>query len=402
MGNKTPSKSKSGYPKEMNTTTVFKQEQPQTWCCCFKKQVSYRIPALVYVSDEQTFLAFAEKRKTLNDTNAEVLVMRRGTWVDAKTKEVEWICGHQVLSSASLPNHRSMNPCPVYERDSKTLFLFFVCVPTQVSEFDQIRTNKSQGRLCYVTSKDAGKTWSQTIDLTADVIGEQVNEWAPFAVGPGHGVQTKNGRLIIPAYAYRYTGKTDCTSCCCLSFCCFTPYALAFYSDDQGITWKAGQQMDVESCECQMAEIVGEKGDSTLYCNARTRLGYRTEALSNNAGEDFDTVLSSNKLIETGKGCQGSVLSFVEQSSPPQTWLLYSHPSHPKKRVDLGLYLNKSPLDSSGWSDEPLMILHHGPSAYSDLVEFEPGHFACLMECGKEHENEEIAFLLFKLPEKKL
>ncbi|NP_001071006.1 sialidase 3 (membrane sialidase), tandem duplicate 3 isoform X1 [Danio rerio] len=402
MGNKTPSKSKSGYPKEMNTTTVFKQEQPQTWCCCFKKQVSYRIPALVYVSDEQTFLAFAEKRKTLNDTNAEVLVMRRGTWVDAKTKEVEWICGHQVLSSASLPNHRSMNPCPVYERDSKTLFLFFVCVPTQVSEFDQIRTNKSQGRLCYVTSKDAGKTWSQTIDLTADVIGEQVNEWAPFAVGPGHGVQTKNGRLIIPAYAYRYTGKTDCTSCCCLSFCCFTPYALAFYSDDQGITWKAGQQMDVESCECQMAEIVGEKGDSTLYCNARTRLGYRTEALSNNAGEDFDTVLSSSKLIETGKGCQGSVLSFVEQSSPPQTWLLYSHPSHPKKRVDLGLYLNKSPLDSSGWSDEPLMILHHGPSAYSDLVEFEPGHFACLMECGKEHENEEIAFLLFKLPEKKL
>ncbi|XP_056303120.1 sialidase 3 (membrane sialidase), tandem duplicate 3 [Danio aesculapii] len=402
MGNKTPSRSKSGCSKEMNTTTVFKQEQPQTWCCCFKKQVSYRIPALIYVSDEQTFLAFAEKRKTLNDTSAEVLVMRRGTWVDAKTKEVEWVSGHQVLSSACLPNHRSMNPCPVYEKDSKTLFLFFVCVPTQVSEFDQIRTNKSQGRLCYVASKDAGKTWSQTIDLTADVIGEQVNEWAPFAVGPGHGVQTKSGRLIIPAYAYRYTGKTDCTSFCCLSFCCFTPYALAFYSDDQGITWKAGQQMDVESCECQMAEIVGEKGGSTLYCNARTRLGYRTEALSNNAGEDFDTVLSSNKLIETGKGCQGSVLSFLEQSSPPQTWLLYSHPSHPKKRVDLGLYLNKSPLDSSGWSDEPLMILHHGPSAYSDLVEFEPGHFACLMECGKEHENEEIAFLLFKLPEKKL
>lgn len=65
-------------------------------------------------------------------------------------------------------------------------------------------------------------------------------------------------------------------------------------------------------------------------------------------------------------------------------------------------YLNKSPLDSSGWPDEPLLILHHGPSAYSDLVEYEPGHFACLLECGKEHENEEIAFLLFELPEKRL
>ncbi|XP_056302446.1 sialidase-3 [Danio aesculapii] len=384
----------SSHSAPPEISIIFKQEPPQS-----KKQVTYRIPALIYISDKQTFLAFAEKRKTPSDTDADVLVMRKGLWKN-DNNQVKWVSDQQVFASACLPNHRTMNPCPVYEKQSETLFLFFICVPVGVSERKQIKENKNQARLCYITSKDAGETWSAVSDLTADVIGEQEKNWATFAVGPGHGVQMKSGRLIIPAYAYRYTVKTVCTLCCCLSLC--TPYALAFYSDDQGITWKAGQQMDVESCECQMAEIVGEKGSSTLYCNARTRLGYRTEALSNNAGEDFDTVLSSNKLIETGNGCQGSVLSFLEQSSPPQTWLLYSHPSHPKKRVDLGLYLNKSPLDSSGWSDEPLMILHHGPSAYSDLVEFEPGHFACLMECGKEHENEEIAFLLFKLPEKKL
>lgn len=87
--------------------------------------------------------------------------------------------------------------------------------------------------------------------------------------------------------------------------------------------------MNVESCECEMAEIIDDKSTSTLYCNARTRLGFRTEALSYNSGEDFDKVLTSNKLIETGKGCQGSVLSFLEQSSAPNTWLLYSHPSNP-------------------------------------------------------------------------
>ncbi len=310
----------------------------------------------------------------------------------------QWVSGHQLLSSACLPNHRSMNPCPVYERKSKTLFLFFICVPIGVSEGDQIKNNTNQARLCYIMSEDTGKTWSCTIDLTADVIGEQEKAWATFAVGPGHGVQMKRGRLIIPAYAYCCTGNPDCTS----SFCSFTPFALAFYSDDQGITWKVGNQMDVESCECQMAEIIDEEGKSSLYCNARTRLGYRTEALSYNSGQGFGTVLSPSKLIETGKGCQGSVLSFLEQSSPPKTWLLYSHPSSPKNRVDLGLYLNKTPLDSSGWPGEPLLILHHGPSAYSDLVEYEPGRFACLMECGTEHENEEIAFLLFELPEKKL
>ncbi|XP_043077193.1 sialidase-3-like isoform X2 [Puntigrus tetrazona] len=400
MGNTTPSRSKQGCMKEINKTTIFKQEEPQPGNCCCKTQVSYRIPALVYVNDEKTFLAFAEKRKTLSDTNAEAFVMRRGMLNEAQ--EVEWVIGHQLLSSASLPDHRSMNPCPVYERESKTLFLFFLCVPTKVSEYEQIRTNTCQGRLCYVTSKDAGNTWSQTTDLTEDVIGERIKEWAPFAVGPGHGVQMKSGRLIIPAYAYCYTGNPDCISCCCLMFSCFTPFALAFYSDDQGITWKAGKQMDVESCECQMAEIIDEEGKSTLYCNARTRLGYRTEALSYNSGADFGKVLSPNKLIETDSGCQGSVLSFLEQSDPPATWLLYSHPSDPKSRVDLGLYLNKTPLDSSGWSDQPLLILHRGPSAYSDLVEYEPGRFACLMECGIKHENEEIAFALFQLPEKKL
>ncbi|XP_051733378.1 sialidase-3-like [Ctenopharyngodon idella] len=393
MGNNTSSESssiplKSNINLEDNKATVlFKQET-----ACNSKQVTYRIPALIYISKDQTFLAFAEKRKTADDADAEVLVMRRGSWKDGKN-EVEWDSGHQVLT-ACLPNHRSMNPCPVYESDSKTLFLFFICIPKGVSEKDQKKQKKNQARLCYITSKDTGKTWNDITDLK-DVISEKEKNWATFAVGPGHGVQIKS-RLIIPAYAY--CTSCCCSPCCCLSCCCFTPYALAFYSDDKGSTWKAGKQMAVESCECQMAEIIDDKGKNTLYCNARTRLGYRTEALSYNSGEGFDKVLPPKKLIDTGEGCQGSVLSFVGQSSPPKTWLLYSHPSDPKNRVNLGLYLNKSPWDSSGWPEEPLLILHRGPSAYSDLVEYEPGHFACLFECGKEHEKEEIAFRLFKLP----
>ncbi len=89
MGNTTSSRNKTGCLKEINKTTIFKQEQPQTLCCCCKNQVSYRIPALIYLNDDQTFLAFAEKRKTLSDTNAEVLAMRRGTLKDAKIQEIE-------------------------------------------------------------------------------------------------------------------------------------------------------------------------------------------------------------------------------------------------------------------------------------------------------------------------
>ncbi|KAL0162801.1 hypothetical protein M9458_042197 [Cirrhinus mrigala] len=284
-----------------------------------------------------------------------------------------------------------MNPCPVFEKVSKTLFLFFITVPVGVSESDQIQENKNQARLCYITSKDTGKNWSDITDLTADVIGEQEKDWATFAVGPGHGIQLKSERLIIPAYVY------PCTSRCSLLFRCFKSYALAFYSDDKGRTWHLGKCVDRESNECQMAEIIDDKGNSKLYCNARSISGHRVEALSKCNGEAFDKPSSTCKLIETGKGCQGSVLSFAPDQATEKTWLLYCHPTNPSKRASLGVYLNKSPLDASKWED-PKLIIYDGPSGYSDLAHCGDGkHFACLMECGEIREIEGIGFVLFKL-----
>lgn len=48
----------------------------------FKKEpsgINYRIPALIYINDAQTFLAFAEKRTSSHDHDATLLYMRRGT-----------------------------------------------------------------------------------------------------------------------------------------------------------------------------------------------------------------------------------------------------------------------------------------------------------------------------------
>lgn len=50
--------------------TLFKRE---------KSGITYRIPALIYINDSQTFLAFAEKRTSPYDHDATLLVMRRGT-----------------------------------------------------------------------------------------------------------------------------------------------------------------------------------------------------------------------------------------------------------------------------------------------------------------------------------
>ncbi|RXN27002.1 sialidase-3-like isoform X2 [Labeo rohita] len=308
-----------GHPEAQHAlparTALFQQKDGKT----------YRIPALIYISDGQTFLAFAEERSTPRDSDAKVLVMRRGS---LQNGSLQWSPA-QTLSSASLPDHRTMNPCPVYERKSKTIYLFFVCILGNTTEYHQIATVR--------------------------------------------------------------------------------PHALSFYSDDCGVTWQMGGKIPMKSCECEMAEIIDHADQSHLYCNARSTCGHRVEALSESSGAAFDSPHVAQKLVEPHRGCQGSVLSFPmpersdeEEKSPndcltqseTKTWLLYSHPTNKKKRKDLGVYLNKSPLKTSGWGRP--WIIHQGPSGYSDLTQCEE-RFACLMECGKKSEIEEIAFVEFKL-----
>ncbi|XP_056586984.1 sialidase-3.1 [Triplophysa dalaica] len=373
-------------------TSLFKQQKDGT---------TFRIPALIYISDAHTFLAFAEERSTPRDSDAKLLVMRRGSLHNGS---IQWSPA-QTLSSACLPDHRTMNPCPVYEKKSKTIFLFFICILGHTTEHSQIATGRNRARLCYVTSTDYGQNWSKTKDLTDGVIGDKISHWATFAVGPGHGIQMKTGKLIIPAYVYYFRRR-------CFPFrfpLSVRPHALSFYSDNCGITWNIGGKIQMKSCECEMAEIIDHNDESRLYCNARSTQGHRVEALSKSDGAAFDKPHFAQKLVEPRHGCQGSVLSFPvpkplddedeTQNDPsaqldPKTWLLYSHPTNKNKRKDLGVYLNKSPLNASGWSQP--WIINRGPSGYSDLTRYEQ-NFACLVECGEESELEEIAFVEFKL-----
>ncbi|XP_069569392.1 sialidase-3-like [Brachyistius frenatus] len=395
MGNR-PSKSGSG--EEPAKTTLFEKEP---------SGIMYRIPALIYLSHCRTFLAFAEKRSSTADHDAKRLVMRRGT--PKEDGSVQW-SSSQELTTACLPDHRTMNPCPVYEKYSKTLFLFFICVWRNITEKRQIMTGKNKTRLCCVSSSDDGKTWSQTTDLTESVIGEAISKWATFAVGPGHGVQLENGRLIIPAYAYYVPYR-----CCSVPIPrTVYPRALSIYSEDFGQTWRIGKMLQKKSSECEMAEIIDHEGRSHLYCNARQSGRYRCEALSENSGVYFDKPHIARELVEQRSGCQGSVIGFPAPEFVPnddteskacgtsilspdtQTWLLFMHPTNKCRRKDMGVYLNRSPLHSSGW-DKP-MIVHKGPSGYSDLAYNEDkDQFACLLECEKEKEHEQIVFMLFSL-----
>uniref|UniRef100_A0A8C6LD41 exo-alpha-sialidase n=1 Tax=Nothobranchius furzeri TaxID=105023 RepID=A0A8C6LD41_NOTFU len=335
----------------------------------------YRIPALLCDKNTKTLLAFAGKRSDSDDSSSVALVMRKGTVM----KEGNSVNVLETLEGG----YRPMNPCPVYEKKSNTIFLFFIGVEGKVSEQKQIRSGVNKTRLYYMTSADGGNSWSTVTYLTEHL--PEIKTWSTFAVG---------GRLIVPAYAY-----AQCSSCqACPAkktrSCCPPPKAFSVYSDD-GENFSLGDMMGDESLECEMAEFCDVEGNRFVYCNARSGGGCRVEGVSEDDGKSF--ILLNSALVETGYGCQGSVVSFPAQpegAGPAQgEWLLYSNPTSKSKRVDLGVYLNKSPKDQNAWRKP--WILNPGPSGYSDLAYLDDGWFACLMERGEKSEIEEIACVCF-------
>ncbi|XP_068881039.1 sialidase-2 isoform X1 [Aphelocoma coerulescens] len=353
---------------------------------------SYRIPALLYLPRFSMILAFAEEREDLVDEHAKLIAMRRGVY-DPATQHVQWN-RMETLVSAQLEGHRSMNPCPVYDEVSGKLILFFIAVPGKISEQHQLRTKINLVRLCYVTSMDQGRTWSTAHDVTDRTIRNEYKNWATFAVGPGHGLQLLNEArsLVIPAYAYRILDPKQHP----------TPHAFCFISSDHGTTWEMGNFVGEESAvECQVAEL-HTCGRKVLYCNARSSRGARIQAVSYNHGLDFEGGQRVEMLIEPPSGCHGSVTAFPP---PPDakcqdSWLLYAHPTDPRGRKDLGIYLNKSPLNPAHWTKPS--ILFKGLCAYSDLQYMGVGPdgsplFSCLFEYGTHRQCEEMIFVIFTL-----
>ncbi|XP_053167341.1 sialidase-4 [Hemicordylus capensis] len=461
--------------------------------------VTYRVPALIYIPCVAKLLAFAEERLSVDDAHANLLVLRRGTFYK---NYVEWE-DMRALETATLAHHRSMNPCPIYDEFTGMVFLFFIAVLGRTPEAFQIITGQNAARLCYVSSSDQGTSWSHVTDLTQQVIGMSIKDWATFALGPGHGIQLRSGRLLLPAYAYHI----DCRECFG-KLCKTTPHAFTFYSDDHGLSWHFGEFIpNLQTVECQMVSVDEEDGSNVLYCNARSPLGFRVQALSMDDGAVFHSGQLVQKLVEPPHGCHGSIIGFpaplyylshhnhvlqeetwsvegldflpwtgtYKRHQPPPappstslcnlslshqqqyqerfatsrtssghhsnflghtysakahidqehheagniskssfyfqipTWVLYSHPTSSRSRINLGVYLSTFPRDADSWS-EP-WVIYEGPSAYSDLAYVELPYsevsitgipaiaFACLYENGVRSPYEQISFSMFTLHE---
>ncbi|MCS6977781.1 MAG: glycoside hydrolase [Gemmatales bacterium] len=321
---------------------------------------TFRIPSVLRTS-KGTLLAFAEGRKNSVHDHGDIdLVLRRSldqgkTW---EALQIVWDDGPNTCG----------NPCPVVDRDSGTIWLLMTHNFGEDTEA-RIEAGTARGsRTIWVTSSsDDGKTWTKPRDITAQV---KKAEWTWYATGPGIGIQTRSGRLVIPCDHKAQPGRRF--------------FSHVIYSDDHGQTWKIGGIVGPQCNECQIAEL----SDGQLMLNIRSYrgTGRRLVALSKDGGETFSEPFEDPVLIEPV--CQASLLRY----DPLPKALLFSNPASTRReKMTVRLSLD----DGRTWRYS--RELHQGPSAYSCLTVLEDGGIGCLYEKGEKSAYETITFARFSL-----
>lgn len=330
----------------------------------------FRIPALVTTAKGH-LLAFAEARKgSCSDTGDIDLVMRRST-DNGKTwskMQIIWddrenVCG---------------NPAPVLEERNGIVFLLMTWNLGSDHERDIIAGNSTDTRRIFITqSSDEGLTWSTPKEITSST---KKPNWTWYATGPCHGIQlTKRSgyrdRLVIPCDHIEADTKHY--------------YSHTIYSDDLGETWKlSGSTPQHQVNECSIAET----GDGALLLNMRNydrTQKNRKLSHSTDGSMTWSALTDDSSLIEPI--CQASLIGNLKAGKKHR--LYFSNPASQEKRERMTLRMSKD----NGKTWHKSMLIHKGPSAYSDLVLLKGRKIGILYEGGQSSAYEGIAFEQFSL-----
>lgn len=301
----------------------------------------YRIPALV-VTVQGTVLAFCEARRRTGQDDDEIDIMLRRSTDGGRT----WEDRQMVVMDG---DRTCGNPCPVVDLQAGTVILSFC---------------KDNQQVFVTRSDDDGLTWSEPEEITGSV---KEPSWSYLGTGPGHGIQLRSGRLLIPCWSDASPGPATWRD---------PPpvwnqvqSSFAFFSDDGGRSWQRGEEMTRDaSDECEAVEL----RDGTVYMSMRSRhdIKRRAYAHSEDGGRTWSEVEYDPNLPEPS--CQGSVVRLDEGR------VLLSHPANTEERTHLTVRMSYD--ECRTWP--VAKVLHEGLASYSDLA-IADGQILCFHEADQ-------------------
>ena len=322
---------------------------------------TYRIPSLI-ATRSGALLAFAEGRRAGTGDAGDIdLLLRR-----SRDRGATW-SPLQVIGDNG-PNTFG-NPCPVVDRDTGTIWLLSTQNLGTDREPDIIAGTGAGSRTAWVMkSGDDGVTWSAPVEITSSV---KRAGWTWYATGPGIGIQTRDGRFVIPAnHAEAGTGVHR---------------SHVVLSDDRGKTWTLGASADEGTNESQVVELA----DGQLMMNMRNHPAraenHRLIATSADGGRTLSRARPDAVLVEPP--AQASLIRFTRMPAHDRNRLLFANPAGARRER---MTVRVSQDEGATW---PIgRVIHEGPSAYSSLVVLDDLSIGLLYERGTSSPYERITF----------
>ncbi|MBC8166222.1 MAG: exo-alpha-sialidase [Bryobacteraceae bacterium] len=343
----------------------------------------YRIPGLA-TTRKGTVLAYCEARKSdRGDWGPIDIFLRRGenggkSW--SPRQKIADVPGQHTKNSVALaqklgnPEDKTYNnPVAVTERKTGDVHFMF-CLEYM--------------RCFYMKSRDDGKSFSEPIEITS--VFEQFRseyDWKVLATGPTHGIELKNGRLLVPVWMSTGTGNHAHRPSVCS----------VIYSDDGGTKWQRGEIAVTSVGETlhPSETVVAELADGRVVLNVRTEAppNRRVLTYSKDGASGWSKPVFHDQLLEPV--CNAALVRLSAKPASDRNRLLFSNPDNltradgkekpgsNRDRKNLSVKLSYD--EGQSWPvTKVLEPLHSG---YSDLGVAPDGTILCLYERGGLENN---------------
>jgi sialidase-1 len=328
--------------------------------------VSYRIPCLV-VTRSGTLLAFTSARKGVSDW-ADIDLMLRRSIDGGKTWEPR-----RIITPAKQDAKATMdNPVAIVDRQTGAVHFLF-------------QTNYA--RLFYMRSDDDGVTFSKPVEISSAVETVRTRDhynWTVMAPGPGHALQMKNGRLVVPVWFSNGGGHNHRPS-----------VTGVIYSDDHGATWHAGDLIPKTLINANETAAVQLEDGRVMLIVRNEEPAYRHAVTFSADGAtnwttpvfhpDFYTPISFATAVRlTGADSPGGKmrLLFVHPDDPEKREVITWWGGRPRENETIRLSYDEGKTWPVAKSIEP------GRAGYADIAVGNDGMLYCLYERGYVADNQ--------------
>lgn len=324
---------------------------------------NYRIPAII-TTKKGTIIAIADKRKAnIVDLPEDIDIVVKRSTDNGNT----W--SEPILVAEGQGRFKGYGDAAIVETKSGKLLMIYV----GGTGLWQSRAN-DPNRTYISESTDDGLTWSAPRDITSQLFGEENSNdmrkhwWASFCAS-GNGCVTQNGRILFAA-AVREGEMGSLNN-------------YAYYSDDEGLTWKVSGPAMMGGDESKIIELK----DGRLLMSIRNKFrGNRYYNISRDGGQTWGTPAKWSEIIEPA--CNGAIMRYKHESRPNVEFLLHSIPFDKGARKNGTIFISNDEAKTWKWNK----TIFKGSTAYTDLAILPNGDIGYFTE-----EDEPISLVFVRL-----